>query len=136
MSHSESPSTYRDPHDASYGVSIFAGVLLACLASFQIMQGLAGVLKDDIYAVGVEYSYKIDLTAWGWIHMLIGVIGLVVGISIVNGRTWAYVAGIAIAVVSAFSQFAFMPYYPLWSLSILALDIVVIWALTERIRKA
>jgi hypothetical protein len=129
-------TTHGDPGDVAYGVSIFAGVLLACLASMQILEGLSAVLKDSIFVSGLNYTYEIDITTWGWIHMLLGAGGVVVGVSIVTGQVWAYVVGIGLAAVSALSQFLFMPYYPLWSLVILALNIFVIWALTERIRKA
>ena len=113
----------------AYGVTVFAGVMLATLASFQILQGLAAVLKDDIYVRGVDYTYQFDVSTWGWIHMLIGVIGVAVGIGILAGQVWASVGGMAIAVVSALSQFMFMPYYPFWSILLIALDVLVIWAL-------
>jgi hypothetical protein len=129
MSSPESRSSYGESTPLAYGVTVFAGVVLATLASLQILQGLAAVLKDDVYVRGVNYTYQFDVTTWGWIHMLLGVIGVAVGIGILVGQTWAGVAGIAIAVVSLFSQFMFMPYYPFWSMLIIFLDIVVIWAL-------
>ena len=110
-------------------MTVFAGVMLATLASLQILQGLAAVLKDDVFVRGIEYSYKFDVSTWGWIHMLLGVIGVAVGIGILMGQTWAGVAGIAIAVVSLLSQFMFMPYYPFWSMLLIFMDIVVVWAL-------
>jgi hypothetical protein len=122
--------------DTAYGVSIFAGVLLATLASFEILQGLSAVLKDDIYVKGANYAYQISLTGWGWIHMLIGVIGVAVGIGILKGQVWAHSAGIGFAVLSALAQFAFLPYYPFWSMLIIALDILVIWALAKEIGRA
>ena len=61
--------------------------------------------------------------------MLLGVIGVAVGIGILVGQTWAGVGGIAIAVVSLLSQFMFMPYYPFWSMLLIFMDIVVVWAL-------
>jgi hypothetical protein len=120
----------------AFGVSLFAGILLATLASFTILQGLAAVLKDDVFVRGVNYTYQFDVTTWGWIHMIIGVIGLAAGIGILRGQVWANSVGIGIAALSALSQFAFMPQYPLWSLTIIAMDVVVIWALTEQIRQA
>ena len=121
---------------SAYGVTIFAGVMLVTLACFQILQGLSAVLKDDVFVVGVEYAYKIDLTGWGWIHMLIGVIGLAVGVGILKGQVWAFSAGIGFAVISALAQFAFIPYYPFWAIMIIAMDILVIWALAKQIGRA
>jgi len=122
--------------DNSYGVSIFAGVLVATLGAFEILQGFSAVLKDDVFVTGKDYSYAIDLTTWGWVNMLIGVILVLVGIGIVRGQTWANSAGIGLAVLSALSQFAFLPYYPFWSILIIAFDVVVIWALSTQIRRA
>jgi len=122
--------------DNSYGVSIFAGVLVATLGAFEILQGFSAVLKDDVFVTGKDYSYAIDLTTWGWVNMLIGVILVLVGIGIVRGQTWANSAGIGLAVLSALSQFAFLPYYPFWSILIIAFDVVVIWALCTQIRRA
>jgi hypothetical protein len=126
----------EESSDTAYGVSIFAGVLLATLASFEILQGLSAVLKDDVYVRGVNYAYAIDLTTWGWIHMLIGAIGVAVGIGIMMGQVWANAAGIGFAVLSALAQFAFLPYYPFWSMLIIAMNILVIWALAKQISQA
>jgi hypothetical protein len=122
--------------DSAYGVSIFAGVLLATLGAFEMLQGFSAVLKDDVFVTGVDYSYKIDLTTWGWIHMLIGAIGVAVGVGIIMGKVWAHSAGIGFAVLSALAQFAFLPYYPVWSMLIIAMDILVIWALAKQIGRA
>ena len=83
---SNSAPRIHDEQDSSYGVSIFAGVLLVTLAAFEILQGLSAVLKDDVYVKGVDYAYKFDLTGWGWIHMLIGAIGVAVGVGILMGQ--------------------------------------------------
>ena len=122
-------SSYGESTWLAYGVSVFAGVMLATLGSLQILQGLAAILKDDVFVRGVEYTYKFDVTTWGWIHLLIGVIGVAVGFGILYGQVWARVGGLAIAVVSMLSQFMFMPYYPFWSMLLIFMDIVVIWAL-------
>lgn len=122
--------------DNAFGISIFAGVLLAMMGCFQILQGLAAVLKDDIFVKGADYTYAIDTTGWGWINMLLGVIVLVVGLGILRGQVWANSAGIGFAVLSALAQFAFLPYYPLWSMIIIAMDILIIWALAKQIGQA
>jgi hypothetical protein len=131
----------RQPYDdeqtgTALGISIFAGVLLATLGAFQILQGLSAVLKDDVFVKGIDYAYKIDLTTWGWIAMLLGVIVLAVGVGVLRGQVWAASAGIGFAVLSALGQFAFMPYYPFWAMLIIFMDILVIWALAKEISRA
>ena len=77
-----------------------------------------------------EYLLQFDATQWGWIHLLLGLVVLFAGFAVMSGQTWARVIGVILAVVSALSNFAFIPYYPFWSLTIIALDVFVIWALT------
>jgi hypothetical protein len=113
----------------AYGVTAFAGVMLATVAVFQIFEGIAAIAKDDVYVAGIKYTFELDITAWGWIHLLLGVIALAVGIGILMGQTWSRVAGIVIAALSCLSNFAFLPYFPIWSLVILAFNAFVIWAL-------
>jgi len=122
--------------DNAFGVSIFAGVLLAMIGGFQILQGLSAVLKDDIFVTGVDYSYEIDLTGWGWITMVLGAIIVAVGVGVLKGQVWALSAGIGFAGISALGQFAFLPYYPFWSMIIIAMDVVIIWALAKEIGRA
>jgi hypothetical protein len=133
---STGPRTYKEPSETAFGVSLFAGVLIATLGGFEILQGLSAVLKDDVFLLGVNYTYKIDITAWGWIHMLIGVVAIAAGVGILRGQVWANVFGIGLAAISALAQFMFLPYYPLWSMLIIAMDILVIWALAKQIGEA
>ena len=116
-----------------YGVALFAGVTLTMLALFQVLQGIAAIAADDIYVRGVNYTYEMDVTTWGWIHLVIGLIGIATGVGIIMGMTWGRVAGVVIAAISAISNFAFVPYYPVWSLLIIAFNILVIWALCTQV---
>lgn len=113
----------------AYGVTLFAGVMLATVAVFQILNGIAALAKDTIFVRGVNYAYEIDLTTWGWVHLILGLIALGTGVGIVMAQGWAYVCGIIIAVISAVANFAFIPHYPLWSIVVIAFNGFVIWAL-------
>jgi len=117
----------------AYGIGAFGGVLLVMLGLFQFLQGLSAALKDDVFVRTSDYVYSVDLTGWGWIHMIIGALAVLVGLSILYAQTWARAAGILIAVLSALANFAFLPYYPYWSIVVIAIDIVVIWALSSLI---
>ena len=113
----------------AYGTTAFAGVMLATVAVFQILESISALAKDDVYVRGLNYVYNFDLTTWGWIHLLIGVIALAVAIGILLGQTWSRIAGIAIAALGALSNFAFLPYTPVWAIVIIAFNAFVIWAL-------
>lgn len=126
-------TTPRKGEGLAQGLAVFAGVLLATASVFQILQGIAAIVNDTFYVEGLNYTYEFDITAWGWIHVVLGCVGLGTGIGILMEQTWAWVLGIGIAALSAISNFMFMPYYPLWALVVIALDAFVIWALCTKI---
>jgi len=97
---------------------------------FQAFAGLAAIFNDEFFVVGPNYTYDLDVTAWGWIHLILGVVVAFAGISVYSGATWARTVGIVLAILSAVANFFFIPYYPVWSVLIIALCIAVIWALT------
>lgn len=118
------------------GTTAFAGVMLATVAIFQILQGIAALAEDTVFVSGAEYTYEFDVTAWGWIHLVVGIIALLTGIGILGGQRWAMLVGIAIATLGAITNFAFMPYYPFWAIVVVAFNVFVIWALCNQIMAA
>lgn len=123
-------ANYGQPSYTAVTTSGFAGTMLIMVGLFQVLQGIAAVAADDVYVTGIQYVYQLDVTTWGWIHIAIGAIALVTGFGVLAAKSWAYVIGIFLAVVASFANFAFLPYYPIWSLIILAFNIAVIWALS------
>jgi hypothetical protein len=111
------------------GFILFAASIMLMVGIFQFFQGLGAVIRGGFYAVSPNYAFKIDTTAWGWIHMLIGILVAVAGVYLFVGKTWARIIAIIVAIVSAVSNFFFIPYYPFWSILIIALDVVIIWAI-------
>jgi hypothetical protein len=109
----------------------FAGVIMIMIGIFHALAGLAAIIKDDFFVVGANYAYELDPTGWGWIHLILGIIVVIAGYSVFSGATWARAVGIILATLSAIANFFFIPYYPFWSLLIIALDVWVIWALTR-----
>ena len=97
---------------------------------------IAAIFEDQFFVVGPNYVYDVDATAWGWIHLILGVVVFFAGAGALTGQTWARVVGITLACLSAVANFFFIPYYPIWSLVIIALDILVIWALAVYGRRA
>jgi hypothetical protein len=102
------------------GIGIFAGVVLLTVGIFQLLEGISAVAEDNVFVRTKDYVFKFDLTAWGWTHIVIGVVAIVVGGAILARQAWGYIAGIVVAIVSALSSFVFLPYYPLWALVIIA----------------
>ena len=111
------------------GLTVFAGVMMIMAGGFQALEGLVAIFENEFYAATRNYILKFDVTTWGWIHLLLGLLVLFAGFAVLSGKTWGRVIGIVLASVSALANFAFIPYYPVWSLVIIALDVFVIWAL-------
>ena len=122
-------STQSEP-TAWVGMVIFAGTMLLMLGALQAMEGLVAIFQDDYYLVtrnGMIVS--LDYTAWGWTHLIIGLIAVGVGIGVFAGQMWARVAGIVVAAVSILVNVAFLPAYPLWVMIVIGIDVLVIYAL-------
>jgi hypothetical protein len=108
---------------------MFAGVMMIMAGGFQALAGSVALFEDEFYVATRNYLLELDATRWGWIHLLLGLLVLFAGFAVLSGRTCGRVVGIILAVLSAIANFAFVPYYPFWSLAIIALDIFIIWAL-------
>jgi hypothetical protein len=109
----------------------FAAVMLIIIGVFQMIAGLVAIFDDNFYVVAQNYTFEIDTTAWGWIHLLLGILLALTGYFLVAGAAWAVVGAIVLAGLSAIVNFFFIPYYPFWSLLVIGLDVWVIWALTR-----
>ncbi|WP_327140093.1 DUF7144 family membrane protein [Nocardia sp. NBC_01327] len=111
------------------GTSFAAAVMLLVIGVLSILQGISAARSDDLLVVGTnDYIYKFNTSAWGWIHIVIGIIVVLTALGLMTGATWARAAAIIIAAISIVENFLWLPYYPAWSLLIIALDIFVIWA--------
>jgi hypothetical protein len=119
----------RSEHPWAIGFVFYAGIMLIMVGIFGAIQGLAAIFEDAFYVVSPNYVFEFDVTAWGWIHLLVGLLAVAAGFFLFYGHLWARIVGIAAAVLSAIANFAFIPYYPVWSVLIIALDVAVIWAL-------
>lgn len=113
------------------GGMIFAAAMLLMLGIWQVFMGIAAIAKGEFFVLAPNYIYEFDIGAWGWIHLIIGIIMIIAGFFLFRGAGWARAVGIVLAVLSAISNFFFLPYYPLWSIVVIALDIFVIWALAS-----
>jgi hypothetical protein len=111
------------------GFILFAAIMMMMTGVFQALAGLIAIFENEFYVATRNYLFKFDATTWGWIHLILGVIVVLAGWGLLSGRTWARAVGITLALLSAIANFLFIPYYPFWSLLIIALDVFVIWAL-------
>jgi hypothetical protein len=109
----------------------FAATMMIMIGVFQVIAGLVAIFDDDFYVVTQNYTFDLDTSAWGWIHLLLGILLVATGFGLFNRSAWAGVTAIFLAMLSALANFFFIPYYPFWAILVIALDIWVIWALTR-----
>lgn len=120
-----------EPSGMAVGGVIFAGVMMVVIGAFQTIAGLAAIIEDDLFVVGKDYIFSLDTTAWGWVHLLLGIVIVFAGFAIFAGKVWGGTFAIVLATLSAIANFFYIPHYPAWSILIIALDVWVIWALTR-----
>jgi hypothetical protein len=112
------------------GWAMFAGIMLIMIGFFHLFAGLVAIVDDTFYVVSRQWVFEFDVTAWGWIHLIGGALVVASGFGIFSGNVAARTVGVAVAVVSAMVNFAWLPYYPAWSGLMIALAVAVIWSLT------
>lgn len=131
MTMHDSPRDTRPVSGWAVGGTVFAGVMLLLIGLFHAVAGLVALIDDEFYVVTANYTFEFDVTAWGWIHLIGGIVVALAGIGVFSGSTWSRLTGIVVAVVSILVNFFFLPYYPWWSLLMIALGVWVIWALSR-----
>jgi hypothetical protein len=114
------------------GVVVFAGSLLLVIGLINVFQGFIALFADERVLVTQENLVVVDITAWGWFLLISGLLLLAVGAGLLATQTWARVAGIVVVCLHAVTQIAWLSAYPVWALMMIALDTVVLFALTVR----
>ncbi|HVQ59667.1 MAG TPA: hypothetical protein VMS60_12240 [Solirubrobacterales bacterium] len=108
----------------------FAGVMMVILGCLGVIWGLAAVLNDDVVVVGGHGALVLDLTTWGWIQMLLGIVVGLTGLGLITGNSAARVIGIFLLAINATLQVVWFPAAPLWAFLMIILDVVIIYQLT------
>lgn len=111
------------------GWIVFAVILMLMSGFFHGIAGLVALFKDTVYVVGTNHLLVADYTAWGWTHLFISLLLIVSALSLLGGRMWGRIVGIAMASLSALANFAFIQAYPLWSIMIIVFDIFIIYSI-------
>src|SRR5215208_4888045 len=112
------------------GFIMFAAIMMIMAGVFQALQGIIAIFVNEFYVATRNYTFQFDATTWGWFHLLLGLLVAFAGYELPSGRTWARLLAITLAALSATANFLFIPYYPFWSLLLVTLNILVIWAIT------
>jgi hypothetical protein len=117
---------YDEPR--GIGWVVFAAIMLGVLGLWNIFEGIAAISSAHVYVANAHYVFS-DLKTWGWIVLILGIAQCLAAVTLLSGSELARWFGVAVAAVNAWGQLAFVPAYPLWGLSMFAVDILIIWAL-------
>lgn len=113
------------------GWVVFASFMLMLVGAFHVIQGLVAVFRDEVFLVGPNgLVVDVDYTAWGWTHIIGGALAILVGVCLLAGQMWARIVAVIVAMLSAIANIVFLPAYPIWSTIMIAIDVIVIWAIT------
>jgi hypothetical protein len=118
------------PSGFAVGVTVTAGIFLIIGGVCHGFQGIVAIAQNEFFVTTQNWIFKFDVTTWGWIHLVIGLIAIFAGVGLFSGKVWARTVGVIVAGVSIFVNFTWLPYYPVWAILIIAFDVFVIWALT------
>ncbi len=108
----------------------FAGVMMIIGGSLNLFYGIVAAVNDEWVVFTNRADVYLDVSQWGWVHIIMGAIVVLAGIGVFSGNVLARTIGVIVAAISLVSNFFFIPVYPLWALTVIAIDILVIWALT------
>jgi hypothetical protein len=111
------------------GWVVFASIMLVLAGMFGIIHGLVALINDEVYLVTKDGVVAFDFTTWGWIHLILGIIVFIAGFAVMSGQLWARIVGVFVAMLSAVSQIAFITAFPLWSVVIIGIDVLIIYGL-------
>jgi hypothetical protein len=120
----------QEPSGWAIGWSAFAAFMMLMLGTFQALAGIAAIANDDKFVVTEDYVLKLDVTQWGWVHLILGIVIFLSGLGIFSGNVAARTVGVLLATLSAITAFAWLPVQPVWSSILIAVNVAVIWALT------
>src|SRR4029450_6780008 len=130
MTSTDGPAT-REPSMMATGFAAFASVMMILLGTIQALEGLSALFNDEFFVRVPNYTFRLDITGWGWIHRITGVVVGWPGISLLRGAMWARTIGIILAVLAAISNFLWLPYYPVWAVIVVGLSGATLEALTH-----
>ena len=126
----EARERYEAREAVATGFTALAATLMILSGLWTFFVGITGVLQGSFYRAVPVYTFSLSVHTWGWIQLVIGAVVFAAGVCLLLGMTWARVVGVVLAVISGLANFLFLPHYPLWSIIVIALDVIIIWALT------
>ncbi len=110
------------------GWVVFAAVLMVVAGGIWAIQGLIAVFNDNLVIFGTEGAILLDVTGWGWIHIILGALLVLAGILVLRGNMFGRIIAVILAMLSIIVNFVWMPVYPVWAIVIITLDVFILYA--------
>ena len=121
----------QDYSSAAVGWTIFAAVMMLLIGAWHVIAGLVALIDgEDFYVLGQEWVFQFNVTTWGWVHLIAGIIVVIAGVGLFSGNIAARAVAVALVALSALGNFMWLPYQPVWSIAMITVSVFVIWALT------
>ncbi|MEV6210247.1 hypothetical protein [Kitasatospora sp. NPDC051914] len=118
-----------DRNALASGAVAAAAVILLLAGLLDLLRGIMAIAEDEVFTRTPNYTFQFSTTAWGWIHLALGVLALLAGLALFRLALWARIVGVVMASLLIVANFLSVPYYPLWSLTVMAACVFVIWGL-------
>jgi hypothetical protein len=119
----------RERSGAALGVTLTAAILMMISGGWNILEGIAALVHSEFVAVVRNYAYSMSATSWGWFHLILGAVVLAAGIGLFTDKMWARIVGVGVVAISMIVNFLYIPYLPVWSIMVIAIDMAILWAL-------
>ncbi|MCF6522997.1 hypothetical protein [Streptomyces sp. JJ36] len=116
------------PSALAGGVVAFAGVMMLITGVLDVFRGIAALGEDQLVVSSADYTFEFDVTGWGWIHLILGAVTVLAGLGLFSGAIWARAFAVLMASLIIVANFLSLPYYPVWSVVVIAMAALVIWA--------
>ncbi|WEH19845.1 hypothetical protein [Streptomyces sp. VNUA24] len=127
--HSGHMHATKRSHPFAEGLTVFAAIMLMIAGVLGVCRGIMAIAEDEVFVSTRNYVFEFDLTGWGWVHLALGAVAVLVSLGLFQASLWARIAGVAIAGLIIIANFLSLPYYPVWSIVMIAFSAFIIWAL-------
>ncbi|MFJ1607737.1 hypothetical protein ACIOHS_30815 [Streptomyces sp. NPDC088253] len=124
----------RPWHAPTSNTTVLAAALMIFGGAMAIFEGIAAIAKNGLFLATRHYVFEFSLAGWGWVHLILGIVIVLAGCAVLSGALWARFFGVTVAGLGAIANFLWVPYYPLWALTLVAVNIFIIWALCTGMR--
>lgn len=110
------------------GWVVFAGIMMIIAGALWAIQGFIAIFQNDVVILGKEGALFLNVTGWGWVHMILGLLLLLCGFLVMQGNLFGRTIAVILVILSIILNFVWMPVYPVWAIVVITLDVFILYA--------